>query len=112
MSVLEYTLFLGCALDEELQGKLALRNPHLIEMLLGGGDYLQRIEHEGQSFVGKFVGSRNRLAELELLEKNVRSILTQLVGEYSYQQHPLVLLTVPDVTVTASVSATASATES
>ena len=57
--------------------------------------YLEEVDFQGIRYLGKYVNNEEPLANLDLLEANIFSILKKLVSEYPYQDTHLVLFTIP-----------------
>ena len=47
-------------------------------------------------YLGRFVGKNTTLTELELLEKNIISLIKRLVPDHPYEGGSLVLISLPD----------------
>lgn len=88
----EIDLFLGFPVDPLYQAALSKANPKIIaQFVQGSGDYLIEVLHRDMRFLGKNIGKMITLAELELLEKNIYSLLKRLVSEFPYEETPLYL---------------------
>lgn len=86
-------LFYGFPLDSECSHQLNSLNPSLLSSFIRDDDaYLKELIFEGVRYVGKNVGESVDLAELELLDVNIYSILIKLLPNYPCQKTPLVLL--------------------
>src|SRR5438105_1590338 len=85
-------LFLGFPIEHDFSLKLDKVNPEIVSLFVKkGGDYLEKINFKGVSYLGKFVGDIADGTALELLEANIYSLLKKLVPEYSYEKIPLLL---------------------
>ncbi len=88
----EIDLFLGFPVDPLYQAALSKANPKIVaQFIQGSDDYLKEVVHGNMRFLGKNIGKMISLAELELLEKNVYSLLKRLVSEFPYEEAPLYL---------------------
>jgi len=86
-------LFLGLKIDENLEAELKNTNPNLVEYFINSTDeYLHEIEHQGERFLGKFLGNIVELAHIPLIENNIHSIITKLTPKHT--KRPLVVLAV------------------
>jgi hypothetical protein len=89
------TLFLGFPLDDGYIVQMQKNKPEYLELFIrSGSDYLQKVEFDKVSYLGKFVQNEEPLAQLELLEANIYSLLKKLVADYSYQNTPLILFAI------------------
>lgn len=57
--------------------------------------YLQKIEHEGIEYLGKYLGSSIDMATLDLSYSHIVSLLKKLIPQFPYEQNPLFLLALP-----------------
>lgn len=57
----------------------------------GGEEYLNEFSYKGMRFLGKGLGSMISLSELELIEKNIYSLLKKVVSQFPYEEVPLYL---------------------
>lgn len=96
--LVETSLFLGFPVDTLFSSLLDKLNPEYKALFLQSGeDYLSQVTFQNSSYIGKFVQNEESLAQLELLEANVRSILKKFVVDYPYQDHSLVLFPIPQI---------------
>lgn len=94
----EYRLFFGFQLDDVCRSDLN-KLPKAIKVLFilnGNSDYLQEIEVRGNSYLGKFLNECTEIPSLDLIGKNVLSLLKRLLPDCPYDENSLVLLTVPN----------------
>lgn len=92
-----FRLFFGLPLDPQFSSALEKVNPQQLACFIREGDeYLQKINHEGVGYLGRFVGKSTSLTELELLEGNIISLLKRLVPDHSYEGVSLVLISLPE----------------
>lgn len=86
-------LFLGFPVDGLFAGQLEKTNPHLVrEFINETGEYLLEIQHHQMRYIGKKAGFIIELPKLELLQKNIYSLLKRLVPNFPYEETPLYLL--------------------
>lgn len=84
-------LFLGIAIDQEIKLHLEKVSPFLKNALIqDNSDYLHEIEVDTVTYLGKKIGKLVYLHQLEMSEKNVRSLLQKLLPEYP-QTKPLMI---------------------
>jgi hypothetical protein len=91
----DYHLFLGLPLHLEFAKELqtipiSLRSSFIQDH----PDYLQMIEHNGVTYLGKRIGTLLPLNSLELLEANIYSLLKCLVAHYTLKKDELRLIVI------------------
>ncbi len=91
----DYLLFFGFPISESFHMELEKIPENVRSLFLKGNEYLQLIEEEGISYIGKCLGECIDSSSLELAQLHVISLLKLLMPKYSYEKHELVLLTVP-----------------
>lgn len=90
--MLDAVLFLGLKVDSELEHKLLQVNPHLLGMLVDNrSDYLHEVSHGGERHLGKLLGKLEKVESLEMVEANIRSLLSKLLPEGNFELTPLTL---------------------
>lgn len=57
--------------------------------------YLQKIEHEGIEYLGKYLGSSIDMATCDLSYFHILSLLKKLIPHFPYEQHSLFMLALP-----------------
>jgi hypothetical protein len=92
-----YPLFFGFLLSPAYQDKLAqlpesIRSSFIQKTV---SPYLQQIEYEGKTYLGKSLGHSIELTALEGMESHIDSLLRYLIPDYPYENCPLVLLALP-----------------
>jgi hypothetical protein len=93
----EYQLFIGFPKDPIFEKELQKINPHLIQQFLKSeSEYLEEIQYQGMSYLGKRLGKLVKISEISLLEANIYSILKILVPQFPYDETPLMLITIPE----------------
>lgn len=94
--MLDQRLFLGLPLTPSYFDQLKKLPPPLLATFIQreSPDYLQEIESEGIKYLGKYLDSPFDMANLDSLETNIYSLLKRLIPDYSYEEHPLLLLPV------------------
>lgn len=95
--VFDVTLFLGFPVDVAYAKALASANPQLLQLFLSAGhsDYLTEVVHGGLRYIGKSSGEMSSIAQIELLQNNIYSLLRKLTPQYPFTQVPLTLLAIP-----------------
>lgn len=88
----DLTLYLAFPLDQKFDRELSRANPHLVTLLTSGGDYLSSFEYEGRTYLGKPLSSPT-LAQLEVCENHLISLLRKLTPTYSFTEASLLLVT-------------------
>lgn len=89
----DYQLFLGFLLTEPFLAQFNLVSSDLKSVFIHP-QYLQLIQLEGQTYLGKYLGARVEYPALELMQANIYSLLRRLIYDYPYEQFSLVLLAV------------------
>lgn len=85
-------LFLGYPVEGGFAEALGRVDPQLANLFIQGGEnYLQQVVHQDVRYLGKFAGEMCDIGRLELLEKNIFSLLKKLIPDYSYESVSLVL---------------------
>lgn len=96
MSLINSALFLGLLVDEVFSAALKKLAPEYLALFLNSEDtYLEEIHFNGKRYIGKYVDNEESLAQLELLEAHIFSLLKKLVSDYDYSHLNLVLFAVP-----------------
>lgn len=86
-------LFLGFASDVAFENELNQCNPHLVAFMIDREDYLQKIEHKNQTYLGKYISVKPTVAQLEDLEIHLLSLLQKLTPNYNFSQNPPQVIT-------------------
>lgn len=90
--MLDCTLFLGLRVDPSLHAEIQKKPPQFQSLFIQDhSDYLQRVEHQGDLFIGKFIGEQADVPSLPLLEVNIFSLLRLLAPLYSFNLSSLEL---------------------
>lgn len=85
-------MFLGFPMDAAFGEALERLDPQVAALFIRDDDhYLKQVVDEDVSYLGKFVGSVCDSATLDLMEKNIYSLLKKLVPDYPYEAVPLIL---------------------
>lgn len=94
--MLKVGLFLGFQ-SSSFEKALAEMDSHFKELCISSqpDSYLTPIVLDGVSYLGKFLGEMVYVSELELLEKNIKSILQKIFPNFQYQDVSLEILVVP-----------------
>jgi hypothetical protein len=88
----EAQLFLGIKINESLSTHLAKANPNLLALLIQDESiYLQKISHQENDYIGKYVGNLVSLAQLELIELNILSLLKKICPDCPTQGFSVIL---------------------
>lgn len=92
----EKEIFVGFPVDSLFEKELAKVNPNLVAAFIQkrGDEYLQDFVHEEIRYFGKRGGKNLTIAQLELIEENIYSLLKRLVPEFSYEEIPLYVFAV------------------
>ncbi len=86
-------LFLGFAGDQLFQKELNKANATLRSLLIGKKDYLEEVNCEGKSWLGKHLAEFPTLEEIEGMEKHLVSLLKKLTPNYPFSENPPRLVT-------------------
>jgi hypothetical protein len=93
----DYQLFIGFPKDPLFEKELQKANKHLIDQFIrSNGEYLEEINHQGMSYLGKKLGKLSQFSEIVLIEANIYSILKKLVPDFPYDETPLILFPIPE----------------
>jgi len=87
-------LFLGLPVDSACQIALSGADSQLLESFVHE-DYLCDLQHEGGRFLGKWVPQETSLAELELIEANLMSLLHKILPKHPLSVDQVVLFSYP-----------------
>lgn len=92
-----HPLFLGLPLTGSLLQKFQQLPLSLKEAFVQhqSADYLQQIEYEGVSYLGKCINPPFELTGLDALEIHIQSLLKKLIPDYSDQETNLLLFPLP-----------------
>lgn len=95
--MLTVSLFLGFPIDAFYAAAFEKIDPQVLKLFIGTGEqcYLNEVTFEGIRYVGKFAGDLCSIPDLELLEKNIYSILNKIVPHHPSEGVPLVLFAAP-----------------
>lgn len=89
-------LFLGFPCTPEYLAIFKNLPDSLVKVFVGQDDsYLQKIEREGESFLGKRIGKEVDVEGLKNLESNIYSILNRLTPDFPIKETSLVLFPIP-----------------
>ena len=85
-------LFVGFPVDLLFAKELVKANPNVVSTFVQEtGDYLCEYTHNNIRYLGKRAGKNITLAQLDLLEKNIYSLLKKIIPEFPYDETPLYL---------------------
>ncbi len=95
--MLDHQLFLGFPLSADYQHALDPLPSSLKKMFIQmtPSPYLQQIEYERISYLGKFLGPCFELSSLNEMESHIYSLLKRLLPAYPYQEGALVFVPIP-----------------
>lgn len=86
-------LFFGFIVQEAFASKLLFVPKDLESFIIQNEEpYLYKVSHEGNIYLGKYVKSELNLAELQLVETNIFSLLKKLIPDYDYESSELYLI--------------------
>lgn len=89
---------MGYEIDPPFEKKLEALPPFIQSTYCGGGSYLEKISYEGKQFLGKKVPILPKLEELFNLQKNIQSLLSNLIPEYPIRANQIVIFSYYDNT--------------
>ncbi len=90
-------LFLGVAINRELEESLNEMNPLLKALMVQNNDsYLSEIEWQDQKFLGKFAGKISSVQNLDLLKGNVLSLFKRFLTSFPISDEALLLIAIPE----------------
>jgi hypothetical protein len=78
-------LFFGIVIDQEMKAHLEEVSPFLKNALIQNNeDYLQEITFENVTYLGKNLGKFINAQNLDMVEKNIISLLQKLLPNYPF----------------------------
>ena len=83
-------LFLGIELTPELNAVVPATSPHVQND--PDPRYLHRMTREGKEYLGKVISDHIPTSSLDLIAENIYSLLSQVVPEWDWSHHRLVLV--------------------
>ncbi|MDF2577570.1 MAG: hypothetical protein K0S74_1054 [Chlamydiales bacterium] len=90
-------LFVGFQVDYSIKKSLDSVNPNIIKLFIRSqGDYLQQIEYDGESYIGKILDDIMSMDSIEQLERHIHSIARKVIPNYSDSNKSLEILTIQD----------------
>lgn len=97
--MLDDALFLGFPLSDSFLLKLKNLPPQITAEFIQEqpSDYLQKVDYQEMSYLGKCLETPFDLRGLDTLQANIDSLLKRLVPDFPYQDHPLRLFSLPSV---------------
>lgn len=88
----ETSLFLGFPVNDSYSQLINALDSNVKQLFISeNGLYLEEVFFEGKCYIGKSLGIVTNLEDLELLEKNIYSILSKFIPRYTHEDFPLVL---------------------
>lgn len=95
--MLDHRLFLGLPLTESFLQQFRQIPQPLKEAFIQdqSPDYLQQIENEGVTYLGKYIDTPYEMSALESLQTHVYSLLQRVIPDFPYADQPLFLLALP-----------------
>lgn len=89
--MLNVSLFLGMPVDESYAKALKEIDPEVFKLFISDQkeSYLNQVVTNDIRYIGKFLEETPSVTELELLEKNIYSILNKLLPHYPHESLPL-----------------------
>lgn len=91
----EKEIFIGFPVDSLFEKELAKANQNVVAAFIQeSNDYLQECLYENQRYIGKKAGANLSIAQIQLLEKNVYSLLRKIVPDFPYEETSLYLFPV------------------
>jgi hypothetical protein len=92
----EYDLFLAFPVNSEYRSNLDLVPEGIRSLFIQNKnkDYLQSFDHEGQSYLGKNLGSLVDLRDLDSAYSNLISLLQRLIPDVPYEHKDIQLLAI------------------
>ena len=91
--VVDVSLFLGFPIIPSYIKVLEQIDSKILKFFISEDDphYLKELVFDENRYFGKFVGNISSVSDLELLEKNIYSILNKFIPNISHEDVPLVL---------------------
>lgn len=88
----ECNLFLGFKIDAKLSKELSQNSPTFLELFIQNHhDYLQKVNFNDAVYLGKLIGDKIELSNIELIKNNIHSLVSRLAPNYPIQQSNLEL---------------------
>lgn len=99
--MLTVSLFLGLPIDASYEKALAEMDPAIRDLRVSGHheSYLNQTALDDVPYLGKFLGETAYVSDLELLEKNIYSVLHKMFPGHSHENKPLEVILVPSTTI-------------
>ncbi|MDP1835627.1 MAG: hypothetical protein Q8K75_06815 [Chlamydiales bacterium] len=89
----EARVFLGMQVTPAFQAALNSANPTLVSLFTQGGqEYLEVYDVDGQRFLGKTLEETIDLSRVEMIHKNIISLLNRVVPNYPIDKSDLVFI--------------------
>ncbi|MBA3816230.1 MAG: hypothetical protein H0X29_06870 [Parachlamydiaceae bacterium] len=90
--MLNLELFLGFPINKDFSQCVAQVDTKIIELFVTENDaYLRQVVYKNIIYWGKNIGEVCDIDKLELLEKNVYSLLKKVIPDYPFNETPLLL---------------------
>jgi hypothetical protein len=90
----EYQLFFGFPVQDSYQRELNQLPAAVIDLYIQNqnSSYLQQIEYEGISYLGKWLGAFVEMSSLDAMQVHIFSLLKLLIPHYPFEKNSLMLL--------------------
>lgn len=96
--IYDYQIFLGFCVSPSYNECLNRLSSTVRSLFIqNNAEYLQQIDFDGLTYLGKPLGPLVDMQSLELFEANIYSLLRCLVADHVYEKYPLILLPIPEV---------------
>lgn len=88
-------LFLGLLITDELHSALSEVDRKILSLFVGSEEnYLKEIKKNEKQYLGKCIDKPIDLPSLDLLQKNIYSLLKKIVSDYPFEKKSLVLFSI------------------
>ena len=84
-------LYLGYPVSSIFLAEMHSSNSEMLRQFTHGGEYLQEVHYQDDTYLAKPVDPNPTLATLELLEMNIYSLLQKLSPRYPVHETPMIL---------------------
>ena len=81
--MLEPHLFIGFAVDDEIEKGLHRANPHAVDLFIqNNSEYLHEAHAADTRYLGKYLTAAHNIEQLRMVENNIASLITKLVPNF------------------------------
>lgn len=90
---MESTLFLGILIDQKIEDSLKKVETEILQLFICDDEmYLQKVQIEGKTFVGKILSPVIEISRFDALKKNIISIFEKIIPGFPLNAYSFFLL--------------------